>query len=118
MARFGRDATREPLFHLALPDDWAAAQASGSYEMSTRGASLADVGFIHLSYAHQWPRVRDAFYSDVTELVLLEIDPVAIAANIVVEVGHPETGEEFPHLYAALPTSAVIDTTPVGGTAY
>lgn len=100
------------LFHLALPADWSGAQRDGIYVMSTRGMRWDEVGFIHLSFAHQWPVVRAAFYADVTdELLLLEVDPTQVADDVRLEVGHPETGEQFPHLYAPLPVRAVIGTT-------
>ena len=39
----------EPLFHIALVEDWIDAFANGEYRMSTRSMSLDDVGFIHMS---------------------------------------------------------------------
>ncbi|WP_018155200.1 DUF952 domain-containing protein [Demetria terragena] len=106
-----------PLFHLALPSDWEEAQRRGVYEISTRGATLTQVGFMHLSYEHQWPQVRAAFYGDVEELVLLTIDAEQIEADVVVEVGNPQTGEEFPHLYAPLPVAAVREVRVLSGDA-
>ncbi len=98
-----------PIFHLADPDEWAAAVASGGYERSTRGRTLADEGFIHTSYAVQWPVVRRAFYADVaTPLLLLTIDPERLTSPLVVEVGNPATGEEFPHIYGPLNPDAVV----------
>lgn len=100
------------IFHLAEPAHWAAAQLSGSYTQSTRGRTMEQEGFIHCSSAEQWPVVRRNFYADVPEpLLLLEIDVDALAEPPVVEVGNPTTGETFPHLYAALPTSAVVHVT-------
>lgn len=100
------------VYHLADPDDWAAAQAAGHYAKSTRGRTLAEEGFIHTSYAAQWPKVRAAFYGDVgTPLVLLEIDPDRLTSPLVVEVGNPHTGEEFPHIYGPLNADAVVATT-------
>ncbi len=102
-----RDVTR--IFHIAEPTEWANALEAGAYERSTRGASLADVGFIHASSAVQWPTVRRSFYGDVTgPLLLLEIDPELLTAPLVVESGNPETGEEFPHIYGPLDVDAVI----------
>lgn len=95
------------LFHLAVPDDWATARSTGSYTMSTRGLTLDQVGFIHLSHAHQWPATRARFYADLAdELVLLEIDPTGL--DVREEIGNPETGELFPHLYGPLPVGQVI----------
>lgn len=100
------------IWHLAEPEHWQAATASGSYTQSTRGRSLAQEGFIHCSSAQQWPVVRRAFYADHPgPLLLLEIDEALLPEPPVVEVGNPATGETFPHLYAALPVTAVVAVT-------
>lgn len=89
---------------------WDAAVAVGSYARSTGGASLAEVGFIHLSDAAQLPRVAAFLYSQGRDpLVVLELesdDVLATGAKLVWEDGG--TGEEFPHLYAAIEPSWVI----------
>jgi uncharacterized protein (DUF952 family) len=103
----------EHLFHLALRRDWEAAQEAGEYQVSTRGRTLAEEGFLHASYAHQWQGVRDAYYADVTEpLVLLEVDPDLLDVPLVVET--PEGADEaFPHIYGPLPVTAVVDVRPL-----
>ena len=108
------------VLHIALADEWAKAVAEGRYEMSTRGVTLAQEGFIHCSSAQQWPVVRRSFYADFPNpLLLLEIDENRLAEPAVHEVGNPETGETFPHLYAALDPAAVVRVTellpPHGG---
>lgn len=95
------------LLHLAMPDDWDAARHTADYRVSTRGMTFDQVGFIHLSFEHQWQATRERFYADVPhDLVLLQIDPAGL--DVRVEVGNPATGEEFPHLYQPLPLSSVI----------
>ena len=47
------------LFHVAEAEQWEAARAGGRYEGSTRGMSLAQVGFVHLATAEQWPGVLE-----------------------------------------------------------
>lgn len=97
------------LFHLSEAAEWEAAREREFYARSTRGLSLAEVGFIHLSTVEQWPRVRRAFYGDVDgELVLLEIDDAQLGESLVWEVGEPGQQELFPHLYGPLPTTAVV----------
>lgn len=101
------------IFHIALASDWAVAEAAGAYTVSTRGRSLADVGFIHASRADQWPGVRDAFYADVTEpLLLLQIDTDLLDVPLVEEPA-VAGGETFPHLYGPLRTSAVVRAMPL-----
>ena len=43
------------ILHAALPDDWARACLDGSYDVSTRGRTLVDEGFIHASTLQQLP---------------------------------------------------------------
>ena len=113
-----RSAWRSPgwLYHLALRGEWAEARRSGSYRRSTRGRSLEEVGFIHLSAAHQVEATAQRFYADLPagEVVLLSVDPQRLAAAGL-EVMHepaPESGELFPHLYGALPLETVLLAQP------
>ena len=53
------------LFHIAMPDDWAAAQRTGQYTASTRGRTLAEEGYIHCSFAEQVTATAARFYGDV-----------------------------------------------------
>jgi uncharacterized protein (DUF952 family) len=94
------------LFHAALPEDWERAQAAGAYTTSTRGRTLDDVGFIHCSYRHQVEPIVNRFYSDVRELVLLEVDADQLNVPVVDEnlEGRPEL---FPHVYGPIPLYAV-----------
>jgi uncharacterized protein (DUF952 family) len=107
-----------PLWHLAERRDWEAALRSGSYDRSTRGATLAQVGFIHASFPEQLPGVVRLHYAKVEEpLVVLEIDPGALAAagvDVRLELGDPgdPASPLFPHLYGALPVTAVTRTRP------
>jgi glutathione S-transferase len=96
------------IYHLATAEAWAEAQAAGSYRESTRGLSLAEVGFIHCSYAHQVPRVARTFYADVPDLVLLTIDPERLTAELR-EDRVQDTGEVYPHIYGPLNLEAVVD---------
>lgn len=107
-----------PLWHLAELEHWRAALRTGTYDRSTRGATLAEVGFIHASYPEQLPSVAKLLYSRVPEaLVVLEIDPAALAeagVPVRLEPGDPDDPGSplFPHLYGALPASAVTRTRP------
>jgi uncharacterized protein (DUF952 family) len=60
-----------PIFHIALATDWEQAVAAGEYRVSTLGRSLEEEGFLHMSYAVQWPGVLDAGYRDVPEPLVL-----------------------------------------------
>lgn len=102
------------IFHLALASEWAAAQQTGAYTTSTLGRTLADEGFIHASRADQWTGVRDRFYADVTEpLVLLHIDTDLLDVPVVEEPPAPGMTETFPHIYGRLPVAAVVKAIPL-----
>jgi glutathione S-transferase len=113
-----RSPWRSPswLYHLALRREWQAARSDGVYRRSTRGRSLEEVGFIHLSRAHQLESTAARFYGDLSpgELLLLILDPQHLAAaglELRCEQA-PPSGERFPHLYGALPLQAVLLAEP------
>jgi uncharacterized protein (DUF952 family) len=101
----------EPILHLALPDDWAAAFADGHYTTSTRGMTLEQQGFIHCSTRDQLEDTANRFYADLDQLVVLTIDPLLVPARIVFEPG-ADVDVLFPHIYGPLPVAAVNLATP------
>ncbi len=102
------------LFHIAEVEHWEAARASGCYERSTRGASLADVGFVHLATETQWPGVLARYYTGHEgELVLLVVDPRRLDPPLRWEAAPTGSGELFPHLYGPLDIDAVVATRPL-----
>jgi glutathione S-transferase len=99
--------TARPLFHVVLPEDWEAAQRLGTYPWSTRGLTLDDVGFVHLSYEHQVQGVIERFYADRPDAFAVVLDPASLGAEVRDEPAD-EGGELFPHLYGPLPLEAVV----------
>ncbi len=97
----------DPIFHLALPDDWAAAFTDGLYLISTRDMRLDEVGFIHCSTRDQIEGTANRFYGDVEQLVVLTIDPTLVPSPIVHEPPTPDLDTLFPHIYGPLPVAAV-----------
>ncbi|MCX4971494.1 DUF952 domain-containing protein [Streptomyces sp. NBC_00620] len=101
----------EPLLHITERSLWDAARASGAYQMSTRGRTLQEEGFIHCSLRHQLPKVAAFLYGSYVgpdELVVLVIDAERLGVPLryeAVEAG----GEEFPHIYGPIPVEAVVD---------
>ena len=104
------------IVHLAHRKDWDAARAIGSYRVSTRGARLDEVGFIHGSYAHQLRAVAEyVFRDDDAELCVLVLDVAAIRATgtaVVDEDGGD--GELYPHIYGAIDPAFVTVVLPAG----
>jgi uncharacterized protein (DUF952 family) len=102
------------IFHIATVADWEAARRTGTYTTSTYGVPLADEGFIHASRGDQWQGVRDRYYGQVTEpLLLLAIDPDRLSAPVV-EESPPGTEETFPHIYGPIDPDAVVQVIPLG----
>ena len=90
------------LFHITTREAWQHAVGVGDY----CPPSLEREGFIHLSTDAQWPAVRERFYRDAADLVLLVIDPARVRAEIRFE---PADHDNYPHLYGALDIGAVVE---------
>ena len=91
------------IYHLTSPEAWAEAQRTGSYERSTRDATLAEVGFVHCSERDQIPRTLGAFYADLDEVVLLSVEETGLDVR-----REPADGQLFPHVYGAIPVASVV----------
>jgi len=89
-----------PVFHLVSPHDWPAA---GWY----RPPSLATEGFVHLSFADQVAGSANRHLAGADELLAVELDPVAVGADIRVEDTYG-SGTAFPHAYGPIPVSAAL----------
>lgn len=99
------------VLHVTAPETWEHAVAQGAFTESTLDRSLEDEGFIHCCDPAQLDFVLTTFYADVPhDLLLLTIDPELLESRLVREVGNPETGEMFPHVYGPINPSAVVET--------
>jgi uncharacterized protein (DUF952 family) len=99
--------------HVAIVDDWESARNLGEYEVSTRGVSLADAGFIHAVALDGVRGVLDEFYSDIRfSLLLIVLDRDALAAEGL-EITEETPG--FPHIHRPIPTDgpAVVAELPI-----
>ena len=101
------------LLHITERKVWLEAVQAGRYEMSTRGVTLADEGFIHCSLRHQLRGVAECVYGDADDLVVLVIDSARVAAPVRYEAPGPGAEQEYPHIYGALPVAAVTDVITV-----
>jgi len=102
------------IWHLALARDWESAVAVGEYRVSTRGATLDEVGFIHCSRPAQAPSVAARFYADVAEpLAILVLDDGDVrTCGVDVRYEDAGGGEFFPHVYGAIVPDWVRDVLP------
>jgi uncharacterized protein (DUF952 family) len=94
------------IYHITLPERWAAAQQSGQYTAD----SLDTEGFIHCSEAGQVERSLNRFYRGVPRVHVLAIDPDRLASRLEYEPAH---GELFPHIYGPLNLDAVVEVETV-----
>ncbi|GAB3592879.1 hypothetical protein GCM10027446_14250 [Angustibacter peucedani] len=99
------------ILHAALPEDWARAREDGSYDVSTRGRTLVDEGFIHASTLAQLPGVLDGFYADVAavDLLVVDLDLLDHEGAQVVWEDVPGADVPFPHVYGVIPAQTVVD---------
>ena len=107
------------VLHIALADDWTDAESAGRYEVSSRGRTLAEEGFIHTSTSRQVDGVLSRYYADVDPagLRLLVIDVPELE-----RAGSPVRWDEvtgapapFPHIYGPIVPSAVKAALPLAG---
>jgi uncharacterized protein (DUF952 family) len=87
---------------------WHAAEPDGVFLGSE--ADERD-GFIHFSTAAQLAETAAKHFAKKSGLILVAVDAEALGMSLVWE--HSRGGELFPHLYAALPLSAVRWTCPL-----
>lgn len=92
----------EIAWKLADLAEWEAARASGAYAGSA--LDLAD-GFIHLSTGSQLVETARKHYASRKDLVLAEVDLSVLGDTVKFEPSRG--GDLFPHIYGALPFSAV-----------
>jgi len=99
------------IYRLVSHEDWQAAQAAGAFEGSAHDRRD---GFIHFSTASQLRETAAKHYAARADLLLLHVAVSALEAPLRWEVSRNQ--ELFPHLYGALPVSAVkrVDPLPLG----
>jgi uncharacterized protein (DUF952 family) len=100
----------ELLVHLIGAEDWERARADGQH----RPPSLDEVGFVHLSTSAQVHLPANRLYAGRTDMLLLWCDPERLDGPVRWEPGVPTDPHSmvFPHLYASLPTAAVVRVSP------
>ena len=69
-------------------------------------------GFLHFSTWEQLPDTLRLYYAGQNDLMLVAVDAAALGADLKWEHA-PSRGQDFPHLFAALPRSAVRWTEPI-----
>jgi uncharacterized protein (DUF952 family) len=96
------------IYKICEQASWRAAEQSGSYSGSEVDARD---GFIHFSTAHQLAETATRHFAGQTGLMLVAVDAEALGPAIKWEPSRG--GDLFPHLYAALPLTAVRSVEPL-----
>lgn len=91
-----------PFFHICTQADWQAARVDGR---SLAPDSLASEGFIHCSRREQILCVANDIFHGELDLLLLEIDPQRVNAEIRWDLA---AHTFFPHIYGPLNIDAVL----------
>ncbi|WP_421590828.1 DUF952 domain-containing protein [Shinella sp. M27] len=87
---------------------WQRAKADGIFEGAA--IDLTD-GYIHFSTASQAKETAARHFAGQADLLLVAVDGDALGEKLVFEASRG--GDLFPHLYAALPLSAVLWEKPL-----
>lgn len=94
----------EPILHLTTEAAWERARETGEL----RPPGFDDEGFVHCSTRAQVVGTILRHFPEAGELLLLELDPAAVAGDLRWEESRP--GERFPHLYRPLRPADVVAT--------
>ena len=97
----------EPVFKIVPRAEWA--EVTDAYEGSAH--DRAD-GFLHFSTGLQLPETLRRYYAGQDDLLLVAADPARLGSLLRWEYS-PSRGEDFPHLYGVLLTSAVTSVKPI-----
>lgn len=92
------------IYHITYKKDWEKALEAGTYE----SPSLTAEGFIHCSEEQQVDSTLERYYSGITGLVKLVIDPSRLKSQLIHEWS-PSNTETFPHIYGPINVDAVLE---------
>ncbi|MDJ0578637.1 DUF952 domain-containing protein [Crocosphaera sp.] len=100
------------IFHITTLENWQKAQLENEY----KSTSLEKERFIHCSTQSQIITIANTFYRDYEQLIVLEINPNKLLAEVKWESPvHPNPNldhnindtEKFPHVYGTINLDAV-----------
>lgn len=106
----GHAAQSEPVvYKICSRADWHEAQRSG--ELFPSPDDIRD-GFIHLSSKAQVRGTLQRHFTGQSDLMLLTVATAKLASGTLCWE-KSRSGQEFPHLYGALPASAVVEAVAI-----
>ena len=92
------------IYHITTATEWETAQQSGEYS----SPALKEEGFIHCSEKEQVEDIKERFYPNTTDLLLLTIDTEKLDSQLIFEWS-PSVEQTFPHIYGPINLLAVVD---------
>ncbi|MFA5901416.1 MAG: DUF952 domain-containing protein [Hyphomicrobium sp.] len=95
--------SRQYVFKVMPRATWEAARCVGEFAGSAD--DLRD-GYIHLSMREQLPGTLAKHFHNQDDLVLVQFETLQLSNDLRWEMSRG--GDEFPHLYAPLPTAAAL----------
>ncbi len=98
------------IYTLVRKPDWDAAERVGVYRGS---ADDARDGFLHFSTAEQVRISAAKHRAGVADLLLVAVEAAALGSTLRWEPARSSQDGLFPHLYGALPMSAVRGVVPL-----
>jgi len=90
------------IYHIVTPEVWEKFKGERFYAAE----SLATENFIHCSFENQLETVLQRYYKNVAKVLILEIEPEKLTAQLVNELS--TGGEIYPHIYGAINTDAIV----------
>lgn len=95
------------IYHVIPNDEWKIVKTKTSYEP----IDLEKEHFIHFSFKDKIEEVANGVYNDFSKLTILEVDSDKLVNADKFKVEDLfELGNEYPHLYAPLNLSAIVNT--------
>lgn len=104
--------TKTTIYKIALRDLWAQAEEAGIFTGAP--VDIAD-GYIHFSTYTQVRETAAKHFAGQTDLLLVSVDADFLTSRLgdALKYEASRGGALFPHLYAALPMSAVTKVEPL-----
>src|ERR1700742_3200485 len=90
------------IYHMCTRAEWEAARIGGHYSGSSQDR---EDGFIHFSGSDQIIESAAKHRKGQSDLVIIEVDAATLGSDLRWE--ESRGGRRFPHLYGALPVTAV-----------
>mgnify|MGYP001045592314 FL=1 len=94
--------SKNTIYHITTVQEWEIYQLTGEVAPD----SLFTEGFIHCSRAEQVPDTIERFFSEVDEIMILELDRDALGDSVKDE----ESSDHgvFPHIYRAVEIDEIV----------